>query len=299
MGRRRVSQALNPRALPRFFVSPETLSAGVLPSEVAHQVRHVLRLREGDLICLLDGAGWAHYARLKSPTGREARFELVGRERLSTELPIAVCVLQALIRNEKAEQVVRLCTAAGARQILFAPAERSLVEWSEAKRQARQQRWRAIAREEAELACRAYCPTVEILPDWWSAVEQLPEPRLLLDEWEGMRPLGTILQELLPSSPQPPSPEALGEGRATPLPHAVGEGQRVRASSLIIGPEGGFTWHERERMTQQYGCLPVSLGMRVLRTETAAFYALAQIEAILICLLRQRHENSTPDWSAP
>ncbi|GBC93833.1 Ribosomal RNA small subunit methyltransferase E [bacterium HR15] len=263
MGRRRISQELSARALPRFFIAPEVLSSGVLPPEVAHQVRHVLRLREGDALCLLDGTGWAHYARLKSCVGRAARFELVGREQLTTELPVVVVVLQALVRNEKAEQVVRLCTAAGARQLLFAPSERSLMEWSDAKRLARQQRWQAIAREEAELACRALCPTVEILSDWWSAIEQLPEPRLLLDEWGGVCPLGEAID--------------------------------TNALSLIVGPEGGFALRERERMIQQYGCMPVSLGVRVLRTETAAFYALAQIEAILTRLLRQPHENSTTD----
>ncbi|MCS7066480.1 MAG: RsmE family RNA methyltransferase, partial [Fimbriimonadales bacterium] len=173
------------RALPRFFVSPETLPSGVLPPEIAHQVQHVLRLRAGDTICLLDGTGWAYHARLNAPVRGEIRFELAGREQLNTELPVDAVVLQALVRSEKAEQVVRLCTAAGARQILFAPAERSLVEWNEVKRQARLMRWQAIAREEAELACRALCPQVGILTDWWSALEQLPHPRLLLDEWEG------------------------------------------------------------------------------------------------------------------
>ncbi|MEN3002641.1 MAG: RsmE family RNA methyltransferase [Armatimonadota bacterium] len=265
MGRRRVPSGLNARALPRFFVSPETLQAGVLPSEIAHQVRHVLRLGEGDAICLLDNTGWAHFARLKSPSGHEVRFKLTGRERLHTELPLAISVLQALVRNEKAEQVVRFCTAAGASQILFAPAERSLVVWDEAKRQARRQRWQAIAREEAELACRALCPQVAILPDWWTAIEELPHPRLLLDEWEGVRPLGERLRTL-------------------PLSHGMGEGLGVRDLSLIVGPEGGFTPHERERMVHQHGCLPVSLGARVLRTELAAFYALAQIEAFLTCM---------------
>ncbi len=287
MGRRRVSEAesLNARALPRFFVSQETLRSGVLTPEIAHQVRHVLRLREGDLLCLLDGTGWAHYARLKTKA-HALGFELVGREWLNTELAIRATVLQALIRNEKAEQVVRLCTAAGAHRILFAPAERSLVEWDPAKRQARQQRWQAIAREEAELACRAYCPLVEILPDWWSAVEELPHPRLLLDEWEGVRPLGEVF------SPHPPNlllPQ--GEGGAKYSPLLMGEGQGVRAEegqgertiSLIVGAEGGFTPRERERMVQQMGCLPVSLGARVLRTETAGFYALAQISALLTC----------------
>jgi len=258
MGRRRVSQGLNARALPRFFIAPEALLTGELPHEIAHQVRRVLRLREGDIICLLDGIGKAYFARLH---GNEAQFELIGQEQLATEPPLKMSVLQALVRNEKAEQVVRLCTAAGANQILFAPAERSLVEWGEAKRRARQQRWQVIAREEAELACRARYPLVQILPDWWSAIEQLPPPRLLLDEWADVRPLREgLLKE--------------------------------QALSIIVGPEGGFTPRERQMMTQQYECLPVSLGARVLRVEIAAFYALAQLEALLPCWTESKNDAS-------
>jgi len=271
MGRRRVppSISLNARALPRFFVTSEELAQDVLPDRIAHQVRHVLRLREGDLLCLLDGTGFVHYVRLQQ-RGRELGFERLGSELLATELPVAIVVLQALIRAEKAEQVVRLCTAAGAAQILFAPSERSLIEWDESKRAARQQRWQVIAREEAELACRARYPTVQILPSWTTALETLPLPRLLLDEWTGAPPLVAVLQQMGIS---PPDGQA---GKA-------GAGASVEMSllSLIVGPEGGFTSHEREQMVSLGGCQPVSLGKRVLRTETAAFYALAQIAALL------------------
>ncbi len=268
MGRRHVSPTvnLNARALPRFFVAPEELAQGVLPDRITHQVRHVLRLREGDLLCLLDGTGLAHYVRLQQ-AGRALRFERLGSEPLTTELPVAIAVLQALIRAEKAEQVVRLCTAVGASRILFAPSERSLIEWDASKREARQQRWQVIAREEAELACRALYPTVQILPDWTTAFETLPPPRLLLDEWAGAPSLVATVRQL-----------------GLPVPgatHTQAEEEDRGWLSLIVGPEGGFTPHEREQMVANEGCQPVSLGPRVLRTETAAFYALAQIAALL------------------
>jgi 16S rRNA (uracil1498-N3)-methyltransferase len=271
MGRRRVSPTVNrnPRALPRFFVSPEELAQGVLPDRITHQVRHVLRLQEDDLLCLLDGTGLAHYVRLRQ-TGRELRFERLGSEPLTTELPFASVVLQALIRTEKAEQVVRLCTAAGAAQILFAPSERSLIAWDASKRQARQQRWQVIAREEAELACRARYPTVQILPDWATALENLPPPRLLLDEWTGAPSLVAVVRQMGILSPEVPAAKEGAEA-----------GVGMTLLSLIVGPEGGFTPREREQMVRIGGCQPVSLGKRVLRTETAAFYALAQIAALL------------------
>ncbi len=253
----------------------------MLPPDIAHQVRHVLRLREGDIICLLDNTGWAYHVRLQS-AAHPVRFTVVEREQLATELPIEVYILQAMVRAEKAEQVVRLCTAGGAVQILFAPAERSLVTLDADKRATRERRWQSIAREEAEVACRARYPAIQIVGDWFSAMERLPHPRLLLDEHEGVPLLSAVLSQLLvPSSPQPPSPEASGEGGASPLSPSGGEGLGVRALTLIIGPEGGFTPHEREPMISEYACIPVSLGDRVLRTEMAAFYALAQTALLL------------------
>jgi 16S rRNA U1498 N3-methylase RsmE len=308
----------------------------VLPPQVAHQVRHVLRLGEGDTICLLDNSGWAYYARLQTPHAHSVPFELVGREQLATEPPFAVVVLQSLLRAEKAEQVVRLCTAAGAHAIWFAPSERSVVEWSEPKRQARQERWQTIAREEAELACRAHCPQVAILPDWWSALQQLPAPRLLLDEWEGVQPI-TLYRFAAPDSPSPlwgegrgggskplegeapaepktPSPlwsKGQGEGSKplegeapaepkTPSPlwsKGLGKESNLTAVSLIVGPEGGFAPHERERMTQQYACIPISLGARVLRAEIAAFYAIAQLDALFTA--RPQHGDDHNPEPAP
>jgi 16S rRNA (uracil1498-N3)-methyltransferase len=248
MGRRRVPQALTPRALPRFFVPPATLETRTLPDAVAHQVQRVLRLSAGDWICLLDGAGGVYLAQL----GENGRIAAIEASALATELPFAVTVLQALVRPEKAETAIRLCVQAGAQAIWFAPSERSVAQLEPAKRAARESRWQLIAQEEAELACRARLPEVRILPDWAQAFQSLPRPVFVLDEWEGATPLKL-------------------RARRMPLPDAL---------SLVVGPEGGFSPDERAWMQQQPETYAVSLGARVLRTEHAASYALAQLAAL-------------------
>jgi 16S rRNA (uracil1498-N3)-methyltransferase len=248
MGRRRVPQALTPRALPRFFVPPTTLQTRTLPDAVAHQVQRVLRLQAGDWICLLDGAGGVYLAQL----GESGRIESLQASNLQTELPFAVMVLQSLVRAEKAETAIRLCVQAGAQAILFAPSERSVAQLEPAKQQSRQLRWQRIAQEEAELACRARLPQVRVLPNWAQAFAGLPRPVFVLDEWEG----ATLLKQ---------------RARRMPIPDAL---------SLVIGPEGGFSPSEREWMASQPETYAVSLGARVLRTEHAAGYALAQLAAL-------------------
>lgn len=144
---------MTPRALPRFFVSPAVIEARLLPDDVAHQVRHVLRLKAGDWICLLNGVGGVYRAQL----GEGAQITSLQPAALETELPVAVAVLQSLVRPEKAETVIRLCVQGGAQAIHFARSERSLVKWEPSKQRRYAERWQKIAREEAELACRAGC----------------------------------------------------------------------------------------------------------------------------------------------
>jgi 16S rRNA (uracil1498-N3)-methyltransferase len=113
-------------------------------------------------------------------------------------------------------------------------------------------RWQAIAREEAELACRSRLPEVRILPDWAQAFQSLPRPVFVLDEWEGATPLKQ-------------------RGRRMPVPDTL---------SLVVGPEGGFSPAERAWMASLPDTYVVSLGARILRTEHAAAYALAQVTAL-------------------
>ncbi len=250
MGRRHVLQTerMNPRALPRFFVSEETLKAGTLPDPVAHQVAHVLRLRAGDPLCLLDGNGGVFVAHLREG----GRFQVVEQVSPPPEPPIAITLLQALVRPEKVEQVIRLGVQGGVSALWIAPSERSVARLEPSKQPSRLIRWQKIATEEAELAYRARVPEVRFLGEWRQAFQSLPRPVWVLDEWEGTLPLSQCLTAV-----------------------------STATLSLVVGPEGGFSPHEREWMQSQPDCRAVSLGTRVLRTESAGFYALAQIWALM------------------
>ncbi len=249
MGRRSVSEAcsLSPRALPRFFVAPSVIEQGVLPPEVSHQLQRVLRIQVGEPFCLLDGRGNAHIAQLQP----SERFAVLTKTALHTEPPVRVVLLQSLVRPEKAEQVIRLAVQGGASEIWFAPSKRSVVQLEPKKLEAKLARWHKIATEEAELAFRAIVPPVRLFLRWDDALQSLPHPIAILDEWEG----APLLSEWL------------------------GKQGTLSELSLTVGPEGGFAPEERERMGSLPNACRVSLGERVLRTESAGFYALAQVWA--------------------
>ncbi|MCS7273323.1 MAG: RsmE family RNA methyltransferase, partial [Fimbriimonadales bacterium] len=208
MGRRRVSQVLTPRALPRFFVPKDALKERALPDEVVHHARRVLRLHAGDWVCLLNGEGGVYLAQL----GKEPhQLQQLVPSALETELPFEVSILQSLVPADKAEVVVRLCVQGGAHAIHFAPSARSIVRWEPEKQARYAARWQKIAQEEAALACRARLTRVHLWDNWQQAFTQLPRPVLVLDEWEGTLPLKQRCRRM-------PMPETL---------------------SIVVGPEGG------------------------------------------------------------
>lgn len=241
----------SPRTLPRFFVPSECFLEGQvsLPSEVAHQVQRVLRLTVGDPICLLDNLGSAFICELNSLDSGQATAVVISQQALDTEPVADFYALQSLIKPEKAELVIRLFSQAGGRELWFAPSRRSVAQWDAEKREARARRWQKIAQEDAEVACRARVPELRLWSRWEDALAQLPGRKLLFYEGEG----APLLREIVPEVWQ--------------------TGETI---SLIIGPEGGFAPEEVEAMRAQ-GCEWVSLGPRILRTEVALFYALAQL----------------------
>jgi 16S rRNA (uracil1498-N3)-methyltransferase len=212
-----------------------------LPAEEAHHVRRVLRLTAGDPIALFDGRGREWSARLEesSADGRlTARF--VSEMLDPVEPGLRVHLYQALCRQDRFEWVIQKGTEIGVTAIHPLAAERAEGRPPDAKRLSR---WRRIAIEACKQSGRRLCP--EILP-----VDRVPPPgpavaALALDPGSAELPLGRALLG--------GAPEELW---------------------LAVGPEGGFSDVERERMVEQ-GWRPVRLGPRILRTETAGLVACA------------------------
>jgi 16S rRNA (uracil1498-N3)-methyltransferase len=235
---------------PRFFVPPETIigDTAILPPEVAHHARTVLRLRAGEHLILHDGNGFAYEATLGE--GKSATVSLTARYVLNTEPTVRILIAQALPKTgEKAEQVLQHGTEIGASGFILFAAERSVARLeTRDKVEKRLQRWSEIVRSAAEQSRRGILPTVEWEPRLAGLAARLPTfDRVLVLHESATVPLSQVV-----SPPSPPS-----------------------SSLLIVGPEGGFTDAEVETLTQAGGH-SVHLGPRILRTETAALVGLAQ-----------------------
>jgi 16S rRNA (uracil1498-N3)-methyltransferase len=232
----------------RLFVSHD-LNAGAAISatrEQAHYLGHVMRLTAGDEVALFNGRD-GEWAAAFQPDRREARLAVSRRLRPQDEGP-DLDLLVALVKRPRLEMIVEKAAELGAARVRLLITERINARGVNLDRLA------AIATEAAEQTGRLDVPAI------------LPPRRLseVLSDWTA----GRRLMFCDEAGEAPPARDALTA--AAPGPWAI-----------LIGPEGGFTADERAAVRALPGALPVSLGPRILRADTAAIAALALWQACL------------------
>lgn len=243
---------------PRFFVPPEAIVGDTvtLPTEAAHHARNVLRLRVGEAVVLHDGLGVAYQATLTDLSGKVVQAQVTRRAPVLAEPRTRITVAQALPKtSDKIEQVLQHGTEIGAAGFLFFAAKRSVARLAEGEKiDKRLLRWRGILQGAAEQSGRGIIPSVEwagLTPD---LAKRLPDfDRTLILHESAALPLAAVLAEI-------------------PL-----EQSRQIRLLIVVGPEGGLDDQSEVPMLTDAGGVSVSLGPRILRTETAALVALTQI----------------------
>ncbi len=237
--------------MPRFYC-PDPLVVGAtiaLPDHVAHHL-HVLRLETGAQVTLFDGRGGEYAATLVHLEKRRADAEIklfIPRE---AELPQAITLAQALPEGSKMDWIVEKAVELGATAIQPLAAQRCVVRLSAERAAKKAAHWQGIIIAAAEQCGRNRLPNLADTADFAGWISQHDMHRRVL---------------LTPRADQPLSDWA----RHHP----------AQSVTLMIGPEGGFTEAE-ENAAMAQGALPLSMGPRVLRTETAGLAALAALNAL-------------------
>jgi 16S rRNA (uracil1498-N3)-methyltransferase len=229
----------------RFFVPAATLATDpvTITGEALHHLRAVLRLGQGDEVLLLDGLGGCCRVRLET-VGRVHAVATVLVRWTEVEAPCPLRLLQALPKGDKFELVLQKGTELGVTVFQPLRSERTLAR----AESSRYPRWERIVSEAARQSRRPGRPRLEPLRSLAEALATVAEPlRLVLWE-ESARPLA----EVLPAAP----------------PAGV---------ALLVGPEGGFAVDEVAAV-EAAGFVPVHLGPRILRTETAGLAVTAVLQ---------------------
>ena len=236
--------------VPRLFVDTELRprSKLALPEDAAHHAARVLRLREGDPVVLFDGRGGEYDARLFMPGRGQVVAEIGAWREIERESPLAVTLVQAISTGEKMDFTIQKATELGVAAIQPVLTAKSVVRLSAEREAQKLARWKRIAIAACEQCGRNRLPVVR--------------EAMSVDAYCGT-PGDASLRLLL-------SPE----GKT-----GLKERQIGRAVIIAAGPEAGFS-AEEEMLLQRAGFVPVRLGPRVLRTETAALAALAALNAL-------------------
>ena len=226
----------------RFFVEPEAIAGdqASLGGAQARQIATVLRLAPGDEITLL-ADGVEHAAVIERADPRAVVARVRERRPASGEPRANVTMALPLLRGDRSEEVIEAVTQLGVSRVAPFTSARSVVRTlPEAKRQ----RWERIAREAAETARRGRVPAIDAVRDWSGLLDALRPPVLVA--WE--RETSVRLAQAVPA------------GAST--------------LAIVIGPEGGLAEQEVVEARGR-GFATVSLGVRNLRSETAAIAAVA------------------------
>lgn len=239
----------------RFFIDREARPGErlVFPGPVSRQMVRVLRLDAGTRVIAVDPDGWELTVEITRADPRAAEGRVLARERRATEPPVRVVLAQGLPKADKMDWVVQKCTEAGVGEILPVLTARTVANPA-GKEEARRERWRRIAREAAEQSGRAAVPEIGAVCDLAAAAARLGALDLFLVPWEEEEARG--IRAVLRGAAASPAP-----------PRSVG---------ILIGPEGGLTREEVD-LVRRRGAVPVTLGPRLLRTETAGLVTLVTV----------------------
>lgn len=236
----------------RFFVDPDQLAGPTahFEGEQARQMRRVLRLEPGDRVLALDGLGDQYEIVLAEVTNGRVSGVVVDKSVAKGEPAVRLTLFQSLLRREKFEWVLQKGTEVGVSTFVPVITRRSLVRDAEDVTPEKLGRWQRIIREAAEQSGRGLLPVLRPPVSFREAMSKIAADSCALIAWEG--------------ATQPGLREALREKGAT------------RDIALFIGPEGGYDPDEIDEAVAG-GAAPVTLGRRILRTETAAVVGAALI----------------------
>ncbi len=241
----------------RFFVPPSNIEKNAVhfPSEISRQIAAVLHLRAGQKVIVLDNAGSEYEVVLEIVASRGAQGSILNTQPAGGEPRTRLTLYLGMTQREKFEWMLQKCTEIGAVEFVPVITSRSLVQSSEENR-SKLDRWRRILQEAAEQSERGRIPTLSAPLRLEEALRYFQSQSIPgLVAWEGEKSLRIK-----------PALDRLRQPGGEIIPHLA----------LCIGPEGGFA-EEEISLARSAGLVPVSLGKRILRMETAAIAAAAII----------------------
>lgn len=245
----------------RFFVEPRYINAGlvVITGEDVRHITRVLRLATGDQITVTTGQNTDYLVEITATSKEEVNGRVIESISVNRDPELKVTLVQGLPKGDKMDLIVQKSTELGVAAIIPVETKRAVVKLDEGKARQRVERWQRIGLEAAKQCRRSKVPELALPTSWLLALEAVPREAIALVPWEGEEAIS--LKQVLRER------QVLWERDATAKPQEVW---------VFIGPEGGLDPEEIEAARAK-GITPVTLGPRILRTETAGLAVLTMV----------------------
>ena len=239
-----------------FFVEGQVSGEQIIITgrDVNH-IKHVLRMRPGEEIKISDGGNMVYLCKIASLDENQVICDIQEREAAYTELPCPIYLFQGLPKSDKMELIIQKAVELGASAIIPMSTSRAVVRLDAKKEENKLRRWNSIAESAAKQSGRNRIPKVEPVVSFREATERMQ----------------TLTHRFIPYE----LCEGMEETR-----RLLGIIQPGDSIGIMIGPEGGFE-KEEISLALERNILPITLGGRILRTETAGMSLLSILMFLL------------------
>ena len=241
----------------RFFAEPGQIGEKeiVITGADVNHIRNVLRMRADEEVLIADGQGAEYRCKLTDLGENEVRAQILWKLDGNAELASAVTLFQGLPKSDKMDLIVQKCVELGVARIVPVSTKRAVVKLDAKKEQTRLKRWNTISESAAKQSGRGVIPEVSGVMSFEKALEEAKKLDVLLIPYERA--------------------ENMAETR-----RVMGSIQPGQSVGIFIGPEGGFEESEVEEAVAA-GAQAITLGKRILRTETAGLAVMAMLGYLL------------------
>lgn len=236
-----------------FFVGSDAVAGNFIRMEGAdvNHMKNVLRMKIGEKVSISAGNNTDYICEIKQYEEDGALLEIVEKLPANRELSARIYLFQGLPKADKMELIIQKCVELGVYEIIPVATKRCVVKLDDKKAQAKTQRWQAISESAAKQSKRELIPKVNEVMSFSKALEYAKSLDIAMIPYEMCENMDSFRECLA----------------------KTGSGKSI---GFFIGPEGGFDIEEVEKAKQQ-GIVPVSLGRRILRTETAGLCVMSII----------------------
>lgn len=238
----------------RFYVGTENIEDNrivITGSDVNH-IKNVLRLNKGEKIVICDGQGQDYYCIIDNVAKEQVIAVIEDKQKANTELSTKIYLFQGLPKKDKMELIVQKAVELGAYEIVPVKMKRTIVKIdNEKKEKAKHNRWQTIANEASKQSRRGILPNVHEIVSYKEAIDMAKELEYVILPYE--------LAENMEYTRK-----------------IIEEASKCSSIGIFIGPEGGFE-EEEVSLAKENGIKPITLGNRILRTETAGLTTLAML----------------------